>query len=176
MPSHRPATPELLDQHRQLPDASSAASAYEAVAKLHGLIRPDAFPIQLGSPSKSAEFGSTDPLSGLGVQATENRYDLLLALDVVLQETKQGRYPLVSLPVDRGGGRADWRVFLCARHRSKLLLIDPAVPKVVARGPAGIKKRFVSAVLATHERAGIRILTYRLPSPGRAGGLRRTTG
>jgi hypothetical protein len=156
--------PERLIGHRQLPDASSAVSAYEAVAKLHGFILPDEFPLQLGPAGRKPGFGDSSLLGSFGLQTRDDRFSPIQAIDVIVRETKEGRYPLAYLFSNSTDWERSWHVGLFARHRSSLLLINLAEGKVEVSGRAAIRKRLIRTILATPGRKGIHIMTYRLPA------------
>jgi hypothetical protein len=112
-------------------------------------------------------FGGPAPLIAFGLQARGDHHSPLQAIELIVGETRAGRYPLACLFAGTGNGSRRWHVFLCARHRSKLLLIDPAHGKVSASGRAPIKLLLVRTILATPDRKGIHIMTSRPSTPNR---------
>jgi hypothetical protein len=124
--------PEKLRQHYQFPRDFCAVSGFESIAKLEGLIAPDAFPLQNdpANVAKGFEPAHRIFLDTLGLDAKDEHYHTGAAAALVIgHEVSAGRFPLVSMPVTGG-----FHVYIFAEDGGQLLFIDPAVPKVILRG------------------------------------------
>jgi hypothetical protein len=152
--------PELLRHHRQLENASCAVSGFESIAKLHGCIAPDAFPLQSDPAKQGMGFGETAFLRSLGLQATDVSLERDVAISRIEAETAAGRFPLVSLLATQNGRTLYWHIFICVQHEGNLLLIDPAYPKVQARQKDGLNHEFQRTLDAVPDRQTIHLLTY----------------
>ena len=151
---------EQLQHHRQLENASCAVSGFESVAKLHGLISPDAFPLQSDPANQHMGFGDTTFLRSLGLDASESLFAREEALDRIETETAEGRFPLVSLLVALTPRGRLWHIMVCARHDGRLLLIDPAYPKVQALDRSGLAAEIQKTLDMAPDRPKIHLLTY----------------
>jgi hypothetical protein len=153
--------PEKLWNHRQLEMASCAASGFECIAKLHGLIDPGDFPLQSDSAKQGMGFADTTFLSSIRIHASDAHASLEEALNICEHETQQGRFPLVSLLALSTGNQLYWHVFLCASHQGELILIDPAHPQIQAKERSGLSLEFERTLAAVPNRQAIHILTYK---------------
>ena len=159
---------ELLVRHRMLPGASSPAAACEAIAKLHGLVPPDAFPLQSAPGTRGRKFGDASLLAAFGLQSRDGVYSPLQAIDLIMRETREGRFPLALIFSGLIDGAQYWHVCLCARHNSSPHLVNLGVARLEASGRAAIKRQLIRTALATQGRKGIHVVTYRLPAQARS--------
>jgi hypothetical protein len=162
--SHHDLLPPALADHHQLPGLNTCAvSAFEAVAKLHGLIVPTAFPLQLDPKNQKKGFDDTSFLKALGIDCRDAHYDTQEAMELIEEETNAGRFPLVSLLGFRQDGKpAGYHILLCALHNSKLLLIDPAKPSIEADNKADLANLLEGNRQQNPHRKTLHILTYQL--------------
>ena len=123
--------PTELRSHRQLEQASCAVSAFECIAKLHGLIAPDIFPLQSDPKNQKLGFGDTGFLKSLGLSCVDNHHDTVSAMTLIEKETNEGRFPLVVLGFYLPTGEWTYHTHLCVSHNAKLVLVDPAMPAIV---------------------------------------------
>lgn len=122
-----PDLKEVLLAHRQLHDRSCAASGMEMILKCHGLIPLDDFRFQRQFGDTNIGFSRADLLISLGIDAKQQSLSIEESLDFLETETRQGRCPLVSLPVRlQLPNRLDCHIFLCGRESGELTLFDPA--------------------------------------------------
>jgi len=132
------------------------------------VIPPDAFPLQSAPGSRGRKFGDATLLATFGLQSRDGVYSPLQAIDLVVRETREGRFPLALIFSGLIDGAQYWHVCLCARHNSILHLVDLGTAKFKASGRAAIKRQLIRTALATPERKGIHVLTYRLPAQARS--------
>jgi hypothetical protein len=156
--------PEPLRSHRQLEKASGAVSAFEAVGKLHGLIKKDSFPLQTDPKNQHRGFEDTEFLRSLVINASADHYDTQSAMDLSEKETKERRFPLVSLIGTAPGGKLSYHVYLCA-HYNGLVLIDPAKPEIMARGGNELANLLEGNRTNNRDRDTLHILAYEITSP-----------
>jgi hypothetical protein len=156
--------PEPLRSHRQLEDASCAVSAFEAVAKLHGLIEKDSFPLQADVKNQRRGFEDTEFLKSLGINASADHYDTQSAMDLIEKETNEGRFPLVSLLTKAPDGKLAYHVCLCAQHNG-LVLIDPGKPTIVVHGTKELANLLEGNRTNNPDRDTLHILAYEITSP-----------
>ncbi len=154
-----------LRNHRQLEQASCAVSAFEAVAKLHGLIEPTSFPLQSDPANQLKGFGDTEFLRSLGILPSDGHYDIQSALNLIEKETSGGKFPLAAFVKEIVGAQVRVHVYLAARDKTKLVLIDPAVPAIVAEGREGLGRLFQRSIQMYPPISDIHVMIYDGPPP-----------
>jgi hypothetical protein len=159
------ALPEAIRQHHQDDNASCAVSGQECIAKLHGFIAPDAFPLQSDPANKKRGFGVNDRafLKTHKIDAKDDFYDASSSVALIEAETKAGRYPLVSLIGKDPDGNWGYHTYLCAQHEGELLLVDPAKPTILVKGVPTLRAVLDANGATNPFRKTIHILSYTLP-------------
>lgn len=163
-PAQLAELPDAIRLHRQLDGDFCAVSGFESIAKLHGLLASDAFPLQ-GIPANQHRGFQPDHYAYLterGFTCADTHYPTGQAATAAIQtETDAGRFPLASLPWQSGDGNWGYHVFLFTRHEGAMHWIDPAVPCVMLRGidaiPQALENLRVNNPLG---RRTIHLLTY----------------
>jgi len=128
--------PVAIRQHHQLNGDFCAVSGFECIAKLHGFLAGDAFPLQSDAANEHKGFEPAHYayLTERGLTCSDQHLETgLAAAQIIQQETDAGRFPLASLPWNKGRGWG-YHVFLFARHEDHVLWIDPAEPCAMLRG------------------------------------------
>ena len=152
--------PIQLQSHRQLERASCAASGFECIAKLNGLIAPDTFPLQSDPANQGMGFGDTGFLHSLGLKTSDKHLGREAALDCIEAEIRAEKFPLVSLLVAQTDSGRYWHIYICVQHDGKLLLIDPAIPRVQAQNRDGLTAEFQRTLDLAPDRQLIHVMTY----------------
>jgi len=170
-----PATPRQLSElpdalrlHRQFNGDFCAVSGFECIAKLHGFLARDAFPLQ-SDPANQRKGFQPDHYAYLtkqGFICADAHHTTGAAAGAVIQkETEAGRFPLVSLPWTGSNGYWGYHVFLFARHEGAALWIDPAIPCVILRGIDAIPQALENVLTNNAlQRRTIHLLTYICPN------------
>ena len=158
--------PEALRNHRQLERASCAVSAFECIAKLHGLIEPDTFPLQSDPANQNKEFGDTEFLKFLNLLPSDGLFATQNALAIIERETTEGRFPLISLLVETSSGEKGYHTYLCAQHNAKLLLIDPLKPEIVVDKKEDLENLLEHNRTTNPERKTLHVMTYSMAKGG----------
>ena len=153
--------PEALRKHGQPEMASCAASGFESIAKLHGLIPADSFPLQSNPANQWLGFGDTTFLKSLGLLASNAELEVLEAVNLIEKETNEGRFPLAVQVTAKLDDKFACHTYVCVRHAGNLLLIDPSVPAIQAKGRKGIEDEFRSKIQQFPVRKTIHVLWYR---------------
>lgn len=154
-----------LHLHYQKDGDSCGASGSEALLKLHGLIGEAEFPLQDLGAAQPRGYESKPFLATQKIMAQDAHYDIADSVVLIETEAKQGRFPLVSLPVARKGNLILCHIYLCGLHSSELVLIDP-VPfggHIKNRGSKGLTTEFETQILQKFpdpNRKTIHVLTY----------------
>lgn len=158
------ALPEAIRLHHQNDDASCAVSGQECIAKLHGFIAPDAFPLQSDPANKKRGFGADDRafLKAHMLDAKDGFYDAPSTIALIEAETNAGRYPLVALIGKDPDGNWGYHTYLCARYEGALLLIDPAKPSILVKGTPLVRAVLDANSAINPFRKTIHILSYTL--------------
>jgi hypothetical protein len=128
--------PLAIRDHHQLNGDFCAVSGFESIAKLHGLLAGNAFPLQSDATNEQKGFEPAHYtyLTERGFTCSDQHIGTgTAAAQIIQQETDAGRFPLASIPWQKGG-RWGYHVFLFARHEDQVLWIDPAEPCVMLRG------------------------------------------
>jgi hypothetical protein len=155
--------PADLQFHYQFHGNFCAVSAFESIAKLHRLIKPDAFPLQSNIANQAKGFGDNDTvfLKSLGLTPNNRLMPVPDALDLIESETREGRFPLAAQVVGINPfGGADVHIFICCLYAGKLLLIDPATPKIQAEARQGLEAEFLKNIQRFPVRKEIHVLWY----------------
>ena len=163
-PAQLAELPDALRLHYQFNGDFCAVSGFECIAKLHGLLARDAFPLQ-GDPTNQYRGFEPDHyayLTARGFNCTDLHHPTGAAAGAVIQtETEAGRFPLAALPWRGANGNWGYHIFLFARHEGVTLWIDPAIPCVMLRGmdavPQALENVRVNNPLG---RRTIHLLTY----------------
>ena len=118
----------IFKTHKQSAGYSCAASAHEFLAKLHDKLPASEFPLQGDTKAAhQAGFQFQSFLDGIGFVGHEDWLEPQALLDLLADESKQGRYPLVSICTrhDRTGNY--WHIVLASLKDGEVALIDPAM-------------------------------------------------
>ena len=148
--------PVALLAHRQLHPYSCAVSGFECIAKLHGWIKPDAFPLQLDLSNQAKGFDDTKFLESFGVICSSPLLSASDAFNEITRMTAAGKYPLVVL-FDKAVG---YHAYVVAPGAIGPMLIDPAGPRIIESDPAKLKNLLISNSKANPQRSQIHVLTY----------------
>jgi len=89
--------PSIMDFHNQKHKHSCVASAFEFVAKLHGLIPPESFPLQSDPKNQEQSFADSKWLTSQGLKCQHNHYNIEVVLPILEKETSSEKAPLVAL-------------------------------------------------------------------------------
>jgi hypothetical protein len=128
LPSPTPF-PEVRGIHRQLHRNSCSVSAFEFVAKLHGLIPLNSYPLQSDLNNQGKGFSEPDLQSEVGLCAMSDKedYNTLDALDLLREETSQGRFPIISLRAFLENGEfVGYHINVVVSEADQLMLLEPA--------------------------------------------------
>ncbi len=128
--------PRQLRKHYQFRGDYCAVSGFECIAKLEGLIAPDAFPLQSDSGNTGIGFEPKHRalLEELGVDASEDvQYKSgASASAAIISALDAGRSALISMPcLDMS---PKFHVYLCTKSGGETLLIDPAKLEILLKG------------------------------------------
>jgi hypothetical protein len=95
----------------------------------------------------------------------DGHFDIQTALNLIEKETSAGRFPLVALVKEIVGTEVRVHTYLAASDKAKLVLIDPAVPEIVAEKREGLKKAFQRSVRIYPPIPDIHVMVYSGPPP-----------
>ena len=90
--------------HKQIFPKSCPSSVMELVLKLHGKMKPDCFDIQNLYGDYNVGFSKKFELDNRGLNTKEQSLPPKDALLIIEQESKDGRFPLVSMPTETRKG------------------------------------------------------------------------
>lgn len=151
---------QLLKSHRQLHDWTCASSAYEFIAKLHGKIAADIFPLQNDLDADKGGFQFDPFLNNIGFKSTECHKVPMDALDVLKQETMEGRYPLVAIVAAVTPQGSLWHIMVAIQDEGEVVLLDPATQKQHTKSSRETLEALKHTVSSVANRPEIHFLTY----------------
>jgi hypothetical protein len=129
--------------HKQLHQNSCSVSALEFASKLHGLIPSNSFPLQSNPQNQYKGFAEPDLQSEVKLSATSDKadYDILSALELLIKETSQGRFPIISLRAFQADGSpAGYHINVVESVDGQLVLIEPADSSIQAASTKELEK------------------------------------
>src|SRR5260370_7867876 len=101
-------------------------------------MRTEAFTLKSDVENQKKGFRETNFLKSFGLVTSDLHLSVSEAVELIASETKDGRFPLAVQIVGKNSNGYDAHTFICAMHDEKLLLIDPAIPKIQAEGEDGL--------------------------------------
>lgn len=154
-----PRITELLAKHRQLDlQKTCSASAHEFVAKLHGKLGDNEFPLQCKpAVANLAGFQFESFLNGIGFTGRPGRVRLANAIALLEAEVSNGRYPLVSLACRDSAGNLHFHIVVAVPANGGVGLVDPGLQEVIANCSSQSLRKLEET---EKERPVIDILTY----------------
>lgn len=129
--------------HKQLHQNSCSVSALEFVAKVYGLIPSDSYPLQSNPQNQYKGFAEPDLQNEVGLLATSDKadYDISGAMDLLREETNQGRFPIISLRAFQADGSpAGYHINVVESTDGQLVLIEPADGSIRAASTKELEK------------------------------------
>jgi len=152
---------ELARHHRQFPGEFCSASAHEFIMKLHGRVQPGEFPLQSDPENEDAGFEFQDFLASHGFAEQQQNLDRPSAMKVIGQETANGKYPLLSVPVSEN----KCHIFVAVKEGPETIIVDPADGKLVANSTQATEQLIDSAIQRVPGRDRLHLLTYKDAGP-----------
>ncbi len=125
--------------HNQKHPESCVASAFEFVAKLHGLIPPESFPHQENPKNQTQSFADSNVLVVQGLKCQRHFYNIGEVLPTLEKEMSSEKVALIAL-LHIGINPHAYHVYCVIRSSNQLLLVDPAVPRVVVNKTKDLTK------------------------------------
>lgn len=115
----------ILFSHRQLGEMTCASSAHEFIAKLHGKLAVEDFPLQSGEDAGKAGWDFDEFLRSIGFTGQPLELLPVEAIAVLSDETENGRFPLVSVDEVRVGNQIACHVLVAVPTVNGVGLVDP---------------------------------------------------
>ena len=139
-----------------------SASAHEFIMKSHGRLQPEEFPLQSDAKNENAGFQFQDFLASHGFAGQQPQsLDRPAAMKVIGQETANGKYPLLSVPVSE----TKCHILVAAKEGAETIIVDPADGKIVANSTKASEHLINGALHRVPGRDKLHLLTYKDAGP-----------
>lgn len=149
----------VVKHHTQTEEMSCAASAIEVILKAHQKIPLSDVTLQAKYGNENIGFGKPEEYHPHGINPQSKSAATDAALSEIAEETKAGRFPLISVPVHHEPGKIYFHVLVVEASPQGLRVTDPANGQFIEGTPATISA-WVGFMKRLHHDAHSATLNY----------------
>jgi len=124
-------------------------------------VQPGEFPLQSDPKNENAGFQFQDFLASHGFAEQQQNLDRSSAMKVIGQETANGKYPLLSVPVSE----TKCHILVAVKEGPEIIIVDPADGKRVADSTQATEQLIDGAIQRVPGRDKLHLLTYNDAGP-----------